>query len=97
MKTSAQLRAEIAALQKEMNAALEQERMAACGKIEAIMVEWNITLADLHRLLDTKKHRAPRPSLPPKFRHPDGRTWSGQGRMPSWLVGENLDNFRIAA
>ncbi|MDN7858335.1 H-NS histone family protein [Burkholderia cepacia] len=25
--------------------------------------------------------------LPAKYRHPDGRVWSGKGRMPGWLAG----------
>ncbi|WP_176322388.1 H-NS histone family protein [Burkholderia vietnamiensis] len=29
--------------------------------------------------------------LPAKYRHPDGRVWSGKGRMPSWLVGHESE------
>ncbi|MBH9642361.1 H-NS histone family protein [Burkholderia vietnamiensis] len=29
--------------------------------------------------------------LPAKFRHPDGRTWSGKGRMPGWLAGHETE------
>ena len=36
-----------------------------------------------------------RPPKPPKYVNPeDGRTWSGSGRAPGWLVG-NRDDYLI--
>ena len=29
--------------------------------------------------------------LPAKYRHPDGRVWSGKGRAPGWLAGHEAE------
>jgi DNA-binding protein H-NS len=37
-------------------------------------------------------------SVVPKFRDLEtGKTWTGRGMTPKWLVGKNRDDFRITA
>ena len=45
---------------------------------------------------------AKRGVVAPKYRGPEGQTWSGRGRQPGWLVallaeGHTLEEFAIAA
>ncbi|MES1180212.1 MAG: H-NS family nucleoid-associated regulatory protein, partial [Hyphomicrobium sp.] len=43
-----------------------------------------------------------KPQAPPKYRDPEsGKTWSGKGKRPPWLVealgdGRQLEEFQIA-
>ena len=44
--------------------------------------------------------KKPSQPVPPKFRGPDGQTWSGRGLMPRWLSalvaeGQPRENFAI--
>lgn len=95
MRTSADIRAEIAKLETEMATMLRQEREVAFEQIQTIMASVDITLADLHHHFDKVKHRPPRSAPAIKYQHPDGRNWTGQGRMPNWLVGQDLEKFRV--
>ncbi len=94
MRTSAAIRADIEKLEQELRITMQQERSGAREKILAILKENDMTLADI---VNEKPHKPPRPSLPPKYVHPDGRTWSGQGRMPLWLVGEDKEKYLLPA
>lgn len=94
MRNSADIRLAIVALEQELAAVLQEERRVAVEKIQAIMQAASMTVADLQPILH-KPPRNPRPELPPKYRNTDGRTWTGQGRMPKWLQGQKLADFLI--
>lgn len=38
---------------------------------------------------------SPTHAKPAKYRHPDGRTWSGAGREPLWIKGQDRAPFLI--
>jgi DNA-binding protein H-NS len=49
-----------------------------------------------------KWSRGPRKKVVPKFRGPDGETWTGRGMKPRWLTsalneGKQLNDFLITA
>jgi DNA-binding protein H-NS len=59
----------------------------------------------LEELIGSAKGRKPRKDagqpVAPKYRSPDGKTWSGRGREPTWIreaeaKGQSRDRFRIA-
>ncbi|CAB3758712.1 H-NS histone family protein [Paraburkholderia humisilvae] len=44
----------------------------------------------------TFRPKAPHASVPPKYRDPaSGKTWSGRGRTPLWMRGDDRDAFLI--
>lgn len=46
--------------------------------------------------LNTRTSRKARKPLIPKYRDPaTDKTWVGVGKTPRWLVGKNLDDFKI--
>jgi DNA-binding protein H-NS len=56
------------------------------------------------RALPDPPQRRPYPKVEQKFKHPDdaGKTWSGRGHQPRWLVeflasGRSLEDCRISA
>ncbi len=69
----------------------EGERKEARRQIKAIAAEHGI---DLTKMLGEKSAK---PKVAPKYRNADGQEWTGRGRQPLWLVGQDRENFKIAA
>lgn len=86
----------------------QQETEQAIADIKAKMKAYGLTARDLGFASGSSAgaKRAPRrasgaPSAPPKYRGPNGETWSGgRGRKPQWVVdalakGRKLEEFEI--
>ncbi|HNQ03717.1 MAG TPA: H-NS histone family protein [Thiobacillaceae bacterium] len=92
---------QIETLKKQAEAARRQEMSAAIADIKRLMAQYDITPADLGfgGRAGGGKARAAAPIA--KYRDPvSGRTWSGRGRRPAWVLeheaqGKKLDAFRI--
>lgn len=87
---------ELLAQKEALEAQLEQVRQAevaeVIAKIQDAMAIYGLTPDDL-----MPKRKTSKGSLPPLYQDPKtGKTWSGRGREPSWLIGKNRDKFRIA-
>lgn len=81
------------ALQKKIAETLRREQAAALAQIQLLMVKYKIQPDELRfsgKGVAPKKTR----TVAPKFRGPNGETWSGRGRQPLWL-GADRENFRI--
>ncbi len=91
------------ALEQEIANARQAQRQGAIDQVRKIMSENGLTLADLGQ------SKAPREKLgklagrkvAPKYRDPStGKTWSGRGIKPSWMMeaiaaGKTADDFLI--
>ena len=94
-RTAQELDAEIARLQKELEATRRAERSAVVDRMKEAIAFYEITAADLG-LGPTMRRRgkpggAPRKKTRPgagkvKYRDDAGHTWSGYGRKPRWFV-----------
>lgn len=96
------------ALERLIAAAYESERMDAISRIALEMVEYNIGIKDIGQELrkrrdvsgarnHTKHVPQSRAKHVPKYMDPlSGRTWSGRGRRPNWMVGKNIEEFILA-
>lgn len=86
-------KAERAMLEKRIAEAQKAHHADAIAKIRLLMEEHGLT-AD--QLIGAKKIAKEKPTkaVTPKYRGPDGQTWSGRGRQPKW-VGEDKDRFII--
>ena len=109
MPTLQELLAQKAALEQQQ-AELERkiadskraERADAIAKVQALMAEYGLTLADLSgRLPAAKSAKGSGAKAAVKFRDAaTGQTWSGRGLQPNWLkaalaAGRTLDEFRV--
>lgn len=97
MSRYAELKAELAALNVEIEAALAGEKAAAIREIQGKMDEWGIPLRDLqfvrsgHRYVPIKSGR-----YVPRYRDPEsGATWSGKGPEPFWIAGKDRTAFLL--
>jgi len=77
------------------------ERAAAIADIRETCRQHGITLQDLGGVKGPKGPKpAAKPAGAPRFRGPQGETWSGRGPRPGWLrallaAGESAETYRV--
>jgi DNA-binding protein H-NS len=88
------------ALQRRLAEHIEQRRRAdraeAVEQIRRIAASVGMRVEDI-LALGAKGERKPYLGKgQAKYRHPDGRTWNGFGRMPGWLAAsDNPEQYRV--
>ncbi|MFM0572594.1 H-NS histone family protein [Paraburkholderia caledonica] len=99
MSSYLKLKAELAALDLQIDMALAREKAAAIREIQAEMEEWQIPLRDLQQVPGGRQPRVMTTGTQePKYRDPSsGATWSGRGRAPGWIAGKDRTEFEIAS
>lgn len=105
-KTYAQLRDEMEALQRRMEAARRKEGSGALKEIKRLVALYGFTAEDV---FGSEKARARTSSTGkasqaevPKYQDAHGNSWSGRGPRPRWLRdalerGEAIESFLVAA
>ncbi|WDD90993.1 H-NS histone family protein [Burkholderia sp. FERM BP-3421] len=94
MKTYNELLEQFNKLKKEIDAAREQEAQLIARRVLALLEDSGVDIQDL--LQGRRPGRRVGSRVEPKYWNPDtGATWSGRGRMPSWLAGQDLKRFLI--
>jgi DNA-binding protein H-NS len=83
-------------LGRQVDAARKREKADAVAKVHALMGEHGLTASDI-----TGRKRggasARNAKVAPKYRDPaTGRTWTGRGKAPKWIEGQNRDKFVIS-
>jgi DNA-binding protein H-NS len=94
-----------AELERRIAETKREERADAIAKVQSLMAEYGLTLADLGARLPAAKPAKPAKGggtkAAVKFRDATtGQTWSGRGLQPNWLkaalaTGRTLDEFRV--
>jgi DNA-binding protein H-NS len=108
MKTYAHIKAEIAKLERRAEEALKEEVAGVVRRIKDAIAAYGLTAEDLGLSgANPSRGRASkagssstRPSRGvAKYRDPaTGKTWTGQGRPPAWIVdAADRDAFRIGS
>jgi len=90
--TYADLKAQIAALEKQAAQVRDSEIASAKSQIREIMQTYGLTIADLGAAAKTTQVRKP---VPAKYRSETGEEWTGRGRAPKWLDGKSKDDYLI--
>jgi DNA-binding protein H-NS len=93
MASLKEIQAQIEQLQQQAAAQRENELSGAVQQIRDLMQEYGITIDDLQ---PRGKKGAAKKSGTVQFRNAEtGDTWSGRGRMPNWLSGQDREKFRV--
>ena len=55
---------------------------------------------DFDEVMGLHRGKGGKSTLPPKYRSPDGKTWSGRGMLPQWLrdieeAGGDREDYRV--
>ena len=90
MITAEDLKDQIATLQRQLAELRQREISEAIAKTRALIDEYRLTVSDVFPNRQGKPKQPRRPSnVNAKYRDPvSGKTWSGRGRVPGWLVGD---------
>jgi len=92
--TYADLRAQIAALEKQAAEVRSTEIATAKNQIREIMQTYGLTIADLGG--GNGKATQVRKPVPAKYRDTaTGEEWTGRGRAPKWLEGKRKEDYLI--
>ena len=98
-KALAELLAQKAALERQIDQAQREQRTEAMAQIKALMAEHGLTLADLSSRANSKSGSGAKVAA--KYRDKaSGDTWSGRGLQPRWLkaalaAGKKLSDFAV--
>ena len=86
-------------LEEKIEQARKEERGEAIKQIKALVEKYQIKASSIFgrkAANSGEESSTPRAKLPPKYRDPEtGKTWTGQGREPSWLKGKNREEYLI--
>lgn len=86
---------EIAKLQSLAEAARQDEINGAIKQIKDLMQLHGVTVDDLSPARSAKPAKA-KGTVTAQFKNPEtGETWTGRGRAPRWLAGQDKEQFRI--
>ncbi|MRW88424.1 H-NS histone family protein [Duganella sp. FT80W] len=95
MSTYKDYQKQIAELQAKADQARHAEVGEAKAKIQAIMREYGLTLADIGGS-SKQLSKTPRKPVEVKYKNEaTGDTWTGRGRAPKWLEGKDKEQYLI--
>jgi DNA-binding protein H-NS len=91
MTTYREFQAELQRLHQQTESVRRKEKGEALDRIRSLIVEYRLTPSDLGlapepRTVGTVKYRDPQ----------TGAAWSGRGRPPRWLDGQDRARFAVA-
>lgn len=95
MSTVAQLLAQKAALEAQIEAAQKSHAQEGIAKAKAIIAEYSLTKEDVFGG-SAKRGRKASGSVASKYKDPiSGATWTGRGKAPKWIDGNDRSQFII--
>ena len=86
-------KAERSNLEKKIAEAQKTHQVEAIAKIKSLMEEHGLTPESLQFSKRQNKSKSSK-SVPPKYRGPEGQTWTGRGRQPKW-IGNDREKYAI--
>ena len=94
MTTVAQLLAQKAALEAQIEAARKAENADAIAKVKALVAEHGLTQQDIFG--GSKRGRKGSGIVAAKYKDPiSGATWSGRGKAPRWIEGKDRSQYAV--
>lgn len=97
MSTYHDLLAQLNDLARQASEARESELKTVIADIRRTIAQYGLTERDL---FPPRLGRPPKIDQRPKARYRDpqtGATWTGRGRVPGWIAGQDRDRFLIAS
>lgn len=94
MKSYRELLEQLEELRREIDIAREFEARRIAQRVLEVLAENGVKIEELTK--QPLRGRRTGTKLEPKYWNPEtGATWSGRGRKPLWLIGDNIDRFLI--
>lgn len=102
MSTLKELLQQKAELEKAIEAAIKKSKADSVARVQALMVELDVSVSDLRGdLKATFPKASQRSKIAAKYRNiATGEAWSGRGLQPKWLKaalasGQTLEDFAV--
>jgi DNA-binding protein H-NS len=99
MPSYKELLAQRESLERQIEEAKSREYAEVLNEIKQKMADYGITIQELTGGRGAKAAKGPRggrSGVAPKYRDPEsGSTWSGRGKPPKWIAGQDRDGFLI--
>ncbi|RQT71093.1 H-NS histone family protein [Burkholderia cepacia] len=94
MRTYIEITQIIRELQQELSLIRENEAQKITARVLDLLNESGV---DVEKMLKFQRvGRRAGEKIQPKFWNPEtGETWAGRGKTPKWLVGKDIEKFRI--
>lgn len=84
------------ALDLQIQQARAREIADAVAKVRQTVAEYGLTAADVFPSGRRARSAAPAGKVAPKYRNPaTGQTWTGRGKPPKWIQGQDRAQFAI--
>ena len=85
------------ALEAQIANTRQSELTDAISKLKALVAEHGLTQKDVFGSSKGTKKSSGRSKVAAKYRDPSsGQTWSGRGKAPKWIDGQERSKFLIA-
>lgn len=98
MTTYKELLAQRVELEKQIEAARKDALSSAIAQVRAIVSEYELTEEDVFSKKAPRVASVGTKTVAPKYRDPiTGATWTGRGKPPLWIAGQDRLNFLIEA
>lgn len=95
-KTVEELTAERERLDAEIKTKRDAQKASVIAQIKTVVDTYSIPVDELVEALGGLKSKRKGIKAKQKFRDPaSGATWSGRGKEPAWIKGQNRDDFLI--
>lgn len=87
------------ALEQQISEARRRELSDAVSQVRGLVAEYGLTQQDVFpagRGSSTRASSTSGTKVAPKYRNPaSGQTWTGRGKAPKWIQGQDRDQFAI--
>ena len=95
MTTLKEIDARLAAPQAQREEIRKNELNSTIDKVRSLVVEYGLTNADIFSQARSRLATT-RAKVAAKYRDPiSGSTWTGRGRAPKWVQGQDRQKFAI--
>ena len=95
-KSVEELQAEREKLDAEIKAKQDAQKASVIAQIKTVVDTYSIPVDELVEALGGLKYKRKGIKAKQKFRDPaSGATWSGRGKEPAWIKGQNREDFLI--
>ena len=97
MATLKEIDAQLAALQAQREELRKSELKTAVDKVRGLVAEYGLTESDVFPpARGTRSVSTAGTKVAPKYRDPEtGATWTGRGKAPKWIDGQEREKFSI--
>ena len=96
MTTLKEIDAQLAALQAQREEIRKNELKTAVDKVRSLVAEYGLSESDVFPPARGARSANTGAKVAPKYRDPaTGATWTGRGKAPKWIDGQEREKFAI--